>query len=525
MIQFFLIVAILFSPTATYAFSDIENYPWDDSIEYLQQHDVVDGYEDGSFQPQKTINRAELTKIIIESVYDDSDFGSSAGDCFPDVRATDWFAKYVCFAKENNIVKGYPDGTFRPNNEITQPEAIKIILESFGVEVSPEEKEEWYQSYLEEAEYLGMRYFEPSASATHETTRGEMAYFAAWMLDDEDVVDDQIEPEVFDADVDDYSDIDDQFDWGDMLPEDCAEGEEYDAEDRMCYLVEDEMNSVEDNEQDEPTEAEEDTLEQAYDELSDGLAESDAEEPSAADEDNVVVYSLNGNSISFKENRGDTRTLKTLAEHQKVWERVTQLIPLAYRNTIGEFHIFSDGVDNTMAYVSPVEEKSNQDRWILAVDIADAEADPQELDLTIVHEYGHVLTLGSDQVTPVSAASDQAGQQQCRPQFYTGEGCAKDGSFLDAFFQNFWNGRMIDMLRSGTRADEGSGLSGQFPDHFVTEYASTDPIEDIAESFAYYVIHGAEGGATVKDQKIRFFENFPSLVKLRADMRESLFQR
>ena len=72
------------------------------AIDYLYEEGVLGGYSDGSFKPENTVNRAELLKILVEGqgVTPDAD---EYQNCFPDVT-TDWYAKYVCYAKEEGWV-------------------------------------------------------------------------------------------------------------------------------------------------------------------------------------------------------------------------------------------------------------------------------------------------------------------------------------------------------------------------------------------------------------------------------------
>ncbi|MDX9971302.1 MAG: S-layer homology domain-containing protein [Candidatus Gracilibacteria bacterium] len=108
-------------------FRDVrDNHPNANAINYLANAKVVQGYGDKTFGPQKEITRAELTKMLVQSL-NPGDL-SEYKNCFPDVKE-DWYAPYVCFAKENNWITGYKDGKFKPSNTINRAEALKIIYE------------------------------------------------------------------------------------------------------------------------------------------------------------------------------------------------------------------------------------------------------------------------------------------------------------------------------------------------------------------------------------------------------------
>ena len=151
------------------AFNDVQsshtNY---DAIEYIENEGIVDGYPDGTYQPDRNINRAEFTKIIINSVFPGEATGAN---CFPDV-AGDWYAQYVCFAKSKGIIKGYPDGTFKPAQNINFVEAAKIIVNGYGYEAGSDNV--WYKPFVT---VLGGKNAIPMTISAFDklVNRGEMA--------------------------------------------------------------------------------------------------------------------------------------------------------------------------------------------------------------------------------------------------------------------------------------------------------------------------------------------------------------
>lgn len=125
-----------FSDVAT----DNEYY---DSVQYLQDYNVVEGYSDGTYKPESLINRAEFTKIVMEVS------GETLGgvNCFPDVQ-DEWYSKYICKATELGYVKGYPDGLFKPGQDINFAEASKIIANVLDLIAQDEDKAIWYKNYV-----------------------------------------------------------------------------------------------------------------------------------------------------------------------------------------------------------------------------------------------------------------------------------------------------------------------------------------------------------------------------------------
>jgi len=138
------------------------------AINHLVSIGVIDGYPDGTYKPLKTLNRAELMKIIIEAVYPGQATGSG---CFPDVT-DEWFAPYVCFAEEMGIVSGYPDGTFKPADTVNYVEALKMVFEAYGL-VGSEQTDPWFQKYVDKA--VDMDVLLIGIQLTEEFSRGDMA--------------------------------------------------------------------------------------------------------------------------------------------------------------------------------------------------------------------------------------------------------------------------------------------------------------------------------------------------------------
>lgn len=106
--------------------SDVpKTHPNSEAINSLFEQKIINGYPDGTFKPDSPINRAELTKLVVATKLTPS--ADTYKNCFPDVKK-EWFAPYICYAKEQGWIFGYDDGKFMPSNNVNRVEALKIIL-------------------------------------------------------------------------------------------------------------------------------------------------------------------------------------------------------------------------------------------------------------------------------------------------------------------------------------------------------------------------------------------------------------
>ena len=171
-ITFLTLVALLSSvPTAHAAvFPDVpDGHMYQTAVEKLVSLGVINGNPDGSFYPDRSVNRAEMLKMLYLAT--DRTPDPDAAKCFPDVQPGSWYESYVCDAalSNNRFVVGYADGTFRPAETVNRVEALKMIQEVYGFEI-PELTEytrdvvnfadistsAWYTKYLFNAYDTGL---------------------------------------------------------------------------------------------------------------------------------------------------------------------------------------------------------------------------------------------------------------------------------------------------------------------------------------------------------------------------------
>ena len=107
------------------SFPDVDSDAWFNKyIGYLEDKNVLSGYEDGTFRPMDTITRGEISAVIARAQRYDL---ISYNNIFTDVTENDWAKDYIETLADKNIVSGYEDGTFGPYSPLTRAEAVAII--------------------------------------------------------------------------------------------------------------------------------------------------------------------------------------------------------------------------------------------------------------------------------------------------------------------------------------------------------------------------------------------------------------
>jgi len=152
-----IVVSFLFGiSTAFAAFTDVSSsHPDYEAINYLQTQGFISGSEDGLFHPELGLTRCELTKIALKTA--GIALITPPTSTFPDVSISSWCHAYAYTARSNGILQGYPDGTFKPNNKVTDIEALKIILNSLGAQLPSVTQQryidvrttDWWAPYIE----------------------------------------------------------------------------------------------------------------------------------------------------------------------------------------------------------------------------------------------------------------------------------------------------------------------------------------------------------------------------------------
>jgi hypothetical protein len=116
------------------AFSDLKAKAYYfDAVTFLASHGVINGYKDGTFRGGASITRAEACQIVCFFIEGRPSKG--VGVDLSDL-GKHWAAPRVRMLVEQGCIRGYPDGTFRPNGNITRAEAVAVINRAIGVDAA-----------------------------------------------------------------------------------------------------------------------------------------------------------------------------------------------------------------------------------------------------------------------------------------------------------------------------------------------------------------------------------------------------
>ncbi len=250
----------------------------------------------------------------------------------------------------------------------------------------------------------------------------------------------------------------------------------------------------------------------------------------------LANYTVNGNQLSAPALPNVPASLLPYQQEfdvqRSAWKLFTSMIPLDQRSMLAQFQVMTDGPGGVL---SAVEQTSDDpSRWILETDIADL-PDTKNLAFTLLHEFGHLLTLNSTQVPPNLQVFNNPESTRIRDRaiaacadYFPGEGCSLPTSYINAYFDRFWQDlyqewTAIDGIGDEERRDAKlRSFYRRYSDRFVDSYAVTSPVEDIAETWAYFVLSPRPTGTTEADQKMTFFYGYPELVALRGQILSGL---
>ena len=115
-------------------FTDSSKIEYKEAVDVVSAAGIVEGYENGAFNPQNTLTRGAAAKIICNLILGPTTAGALVADTAPysDVPTTNTFAGYIAYCKKEGIISGYADGTFRPAATLTGYAFMKMLLGALG---------------------------------------------------------------------------------------------------------------------------------------------------------------------------------------------------------------------------------------------------------------------------------------------------------------------------------------------------------------------------------------------------------
>lgn len=194
--------------------------------------------------------------------------------------------------------------------------------------------------------------------------------------------------------------------------------------------------------------------------------------------------------------------------------------------------LFSDGVDEKTGALGALNRENTG--WQLVLDPVDVDFNTKNKErlhqsvYTLVHEFGHLLTLNNTQIKPTIKREVNKDEP-----YLTIEGQALKDSYINKFVVLFWNGSLLnewDYIQKEFCFTEQTSclehLYGLYEEHytdFLTDYAAESPEEDIVESWTAFVLHDKiKNPDTIAEQKINFFYDYPELVYYRKIIRKNI---
>jgi hypothetical protein len=190
---------------------------------------------------------------------------------------------------------------------------------------------------------------------------------------------------------------------------------------------------------------------------------------------------------------------------RRLWTLYTQLIPANERQAISTYAVYDSSGKGTLKVGFVAELSPNS--WLFAIN-PDNPKGQYDIADTLIHETLHMLTIGVRQ-TDTSIPPDQ-----CPTNLGAGIGCPKPGSYLRAFLAKYWPPPLLQEWRQSEASHSLNTFYMNHANDFVRGYAATDPRDDMAETFAAWVLDtpGVPRGAMAKEQ---FFEGYPEFVAIK----------
>jgi len=164
------------------------------------------------------------------------------------------------------------------------------------------------------------------------------------------------------------------------------------------------------------------------------------------------------------------------------WDALATITPdgqLGDLVLFGGFEPDGEVAEETLAFVTPVD--SDGSGFQMSINTVDAVADPDELLLTLAHEFTHVFTATPDQLDRTDEAIDDCAT------YFNGEGCYLTDSLMFDWIGDFWDPDVLASVDPLEESVDDTDARCLDDDGFFGAYAATNPEEDFAEAFSAFV--------------------------------------
>lgn len=236
----------------------------------------------------------------------------------------------------------------------------------------------------------------------------------------------------------------------------------------------------------------------------------------------ITLYKVSGDVITkitdYQVSGADLAFQKDIAKHNEIWELVKKIVPKDQRVKMTQFLIYNGETTGSAGFVTDIKQDLSEWKMGIAINFAYQGGfnTNGEVAYTIIHEFGHILTLNDTQLNA------SVSQNSCT-NYFPGEGCAKSSSYIDELFQKHWKDIWDEYQKAKENQSSQQAFYKKYQSRFVTRYASTNPAEDIAEVFATFVTRNDKpSGTTVAEKKILLLYNRSELVAFRDHIRKNL---
>ncbi|MBQ8392084.1 MAG: S-layer homology domain-containing protein [Clostridia bacterium] len=126
------------------------------AVKQLVQLGIINGYPDGTFRPEDTLTRGQFAKIAVCMLGEEQQAQSrSANAIFSDVPTDHWASGYINYIAEHQIINGYPDGTFGAEDTINYAQVLTILIRLLGY-TGEDVAYKWPDGYISKAQSLGI---------------------------------------------------------------------------------------------------------------------------------------------------------------------------------------------------------------------------------------------------------------------------------------------------------------------------------------------------------------------------------